>query len=117
MVTAPEPLGSIKASGRWVLNVENTELTELWHFIKNIIECKEENFGIIKMVCPRKFEQHSPTEKPVFHIYMNSSSRSIGRKLIKLVQRDLIFEGFGTPRDSLVWKGELVCNIMKILGT
>ena len=114
VVIAPEPLGSIKASGRWVLKVENTELTKLWHCIKNIIECKEENFGITKMVCPRKFEQLSATEKPVFHVYMNSSmtSRSVGRKLIKLVQRDLIFEGFGTPWDSLVW-----IIIMKILGT
>ena len=73
--------------------MEYKELTGLWHHLKKIIECKEKNFGIIKMVCPPKRQRSSPTEKPVFLVYTSSKdSRSVGKRLIKLIKRDIDYE-------------------------
>ena len=68
-------------------------MTSLWHFLKEIIESKESNFGVIRMVCPPKHNRNSPDESPVFHLYTSSSHKTIvGKEVIKIVERDLIFE-------------------------
>lgn len=93
VVLAPEPFSSMEEHGRWILPLEYEELTELWHFLKGIIECKEKNVGIIKMVCPPKRVRNSPTEVPVFHVYTSGKdSKSVGKKLIKLIKRDIDYE-------------------------
>ena len=90
VVTAPEPFNSEEVHGRWILYLENDELTELWHYLKDMIECKQTNFGIIEMVCPPKRVRKSPTESSIFHIYTSSKNRkSVGRKLI---ERDMDYE-------------------------
>ena len=92
VVLALEPFSSMEEHGRWILYLEYKELTELWHLLKGIIECKEKNFGIIKMVCPPKRVRSSPTEVPVFHVYTSDNSKSVGKKLIKLIKRDIDYE-------------------------
>ena len=51
-VTAPEPLGSSEAHGRWVLPLKLDEMTKAWHTIEHSIENKDKKFGIVRMVCP-----------------------------------------------------------------
>ena len=36
------------------LEVENEDLTPLWHILKDKIEYKTENVGVARMVCPQK---------------------------------------------------------------
>lgn len=92
-VEAPEPFSSWHVDGRWVLRLEYEELTSLWHFLKDIFESKSKNFGVIRMVCPPKRDRNSPDEKPVFHIYTSASRKSlVGRKLIKIIERDMLYE-------------------------
>ena len=89
-VRAPEPLRSKQIRGRWVLELENKELTGLWHHLKGLIESEEKNFGIVKMVCPPKKERNSRTEKGKFEISTsNKDSRIVGQKLIELVKRNI----------------------------
>ena len=93
VVIAPEPFGSVEDHGRWILYLEYKELTELWHYLKEIIECRERNFGIIKMVCPPKRIRRSSTEKPVFLVYTSGKdSKPVGKKLINLIKRDIVYE-------------------------
>lgn len=108
IVRAPEQFGSKKASGRWILELENIETTNVWHFIKDCI--KNGNIiGIIKMVCPPKRDSESQTEKPVFYVYTSKSHiQSVGMKLIELVKRDVTFEhrpqrGVQGVSDTLHW--------------
>ena len=91
-VEAPEPFSSWQVDGRWIVSLKNEEMTSLWHFLKEMIESKENNFGVIRMVCPPKRNRNSPDESPVFHLYTSSSHKAIvGNKLIKIVERDLVF--------------------------
>ena len=89
VVTAPEPLASLYDHGRWVLPLEKTELTRLWHLLKKKISGTE-SYGVIKMVCPPKQVQAEP---PVFHVYTSSQHKeSVGIKLINLVKKDICYE-------------------------
>ena len=93
VVTAPEPFCSEEVHGRWILYLEFLELTELWHYLKDMIEHKESRFGAIRMVCPPKRERKSPTELPEFHLYTSEKwYKAVGRKLIKLVEKDIDYE-------------------------
>ena len=79
--------------GRWIVEVENEDLTDLWHILKDKIECKTDNFGVAAMVCPPKRNQRSAEEKAVFHLYIGKEWKdSVGYKLIKLVETDIVFE-------------------------
>ena len=93
VVTAPEPLGSREDHGRWVLYLENEDLTYWWHLLKDFIDDEEKNYGIIRMVCPPKRVRNSPTEKPVFHIYTSGKDRKVvGKRLIELIEDDLDYQ-------------------------
>lgn len=111
VVTAPEPFGSEEVHGRWIMYLHHGEVTELWHDLKNIVESKENNFGIVRMVCPPKRIRSSPTESPVFHVYTSHKAyRSVGKKLIELTEADIDYEqkpaGSGDLRravETLYW--------------
>ena len=111
VVTAPEPFCSEEVHGRWIMYLEYEELTGLWHHLKNIIETKEKNFGIVRMVCPPKRVRRSPTESPVFHVYTGLKAyRSVGKKLIEYTESDIDYErkpgGYGNMRgvvETLYW--------------
>jgi len=95
VVKAPEPFSLRPVHGRWVLTLEygDGELSSLWHHLKEIIESKVDNFGVIKMICPPKHNHYSPIEKPVFHVYTSGDKKKcVGKKLIEIVQRDLVYE-------------------------
>ena len=93
VVTAPEPFHSVDVHGRWILTLEYEELTALWHHLKKIIESKEKNFGIVKMVCPPKHDRKSKDEAPVFHIYTSAKRHTlVGEHLVKIIQRDIQYE-------------------------
>ena len=89
VVTAPEPLASLYDHGRWVLPLEKTELTRLWHLLKKKISGTE-SYGVIKMMCPPK---QGRSEAPVFHVYTSSQHKeSVGIKLINLIEKDICYE-------------------------
>lgn len=90
VVTAPEPISSEDIRGRWILNLEYPELTDMWHYLKGIVESKEKNFGIIKMVCPRSPRR----EKPVFQVYTGKEGKTVGMLLIEIVHRDIDYEQY-----------------------
>ena len=93
VVVAPDPLGSLETQGRWILRLENEELTELWHILKDLIGVEEENPGIIKMVCPPKIQRNFHREQPVFHVYTsNRHSKHVGKQLINFVERNIKYE-------------------------
>ena len=93
VVDAPEPFGTGSIYGRWVLPLEHEEMTEVWHFLKKLIESEEDNFGVIKMVCPPKRNRQSATEVPVIHVYTSDADREmVGTKLINLIRRDMRYE-------------------------
>ena len=107
IVTAPEPLGSKEICGWWIVYLESSEMTELWHHLKDRIESSEDNFGVIKMECPAKEVRYSPTEKPKFYLSTSSEDkRLVGKILIKLepVKKDIDYRtkepGGGT---TLFW--------------
>ena len=106
VVRAPEPLRSKEVAGWWVLTLEYDALTELWHTLKGVVESKDGNFGVIKMVCPPKKVRSSRTEKPVFHMYTSKEdSKTAGLLLIEFVARDIEYEesdGMG-GRETLFW--------------
>lgn len=104
VVTAPEPQC---VHGRWVLPLEYQELTELWHTLKKVIQSKKDNYGIIKMVCPPKRVHNSATEVPVFHIYTSDrNSKSVGIKLISIVEKDIHYERKPQSPDSEAGRAE-----------
>ena len=93
VVEAPKEFAPQVIFGRWIVEVENEELTELWHILKEEIECKTENFGVAGMVCPPKRNQRSAEEKAVFQLYVGKEWKdSVGYKLIDLVETDIVFE-------------------------
>ena len=93
VVTALEPFCSEEVHGKWILYLDFLELSELWHQLKTDIEQKESKFGAIKMICPQKREPKSSTEPPEFHVYTSVNwYKAVGRKLIKLVKRDIDYE-------------------------
>ena len=73
VVDAPEPFATRSIYGRWVLPLEYEEMTGLWHYLKKLIESEEDNFGVIKMVCPPKRNYQSATEVPVIHVYTSDA--------------------------------------------
>ena len=93
VVDAPEPFATQSIYGRWVLSLEYEELSGLWHYLKKLIESEEDNFGVIKMVCPPKRNHQSATEVPVIHVYTSDADREmVGSKLINLIERDICYE-------------------------
>ena len=106
VVIAPEPFGSMEASGRWILKLENRETTGMWHIIKDRIESGNKAYGIIKMECPPKLDRKSRTEKPTFYVYASRDDhKSVGMNLIELFKRDLVFEQRGAHGvvETLYW--------------
>lgn len=81
VVMAPEPNRFREGHSRWTLHLEFKEATILWHSLKDLIESKERNFGISKMVCPAK-EEISSKEKPVFQIYTSREDSEVVKNLI-----------------------------------
>ena len=51
VVEAPKEFVQKEIFGKWIVEVENEDLTELWHILKGKIECKTENFGVAGMEC------------------------------------------------------------------
>ena len=93
VVDAPEPFATQSIYGRWVLPLEYKEMTGLWHYLKKLIESEEDNFGVIKMVCPPKRNHQSATEVPVIHVYTSDADREmVGTKLINLIERNIRYE-------------------------
>ncbi len=77
--------------GRWILTLEYTELTHLWHVLKRKVLNGE--IKAWKMVCPPKRRKSSPYEKPVFHVYTSQENeRNVGSDLILEVRRNIKFE-------------------------
>ena len=66
VVEAPKEFAPKEIFGRWIVEVENEDLTELWHILKEDIECKTENFGITAMLCPPKRNRRSAEYKLFF---------------------------------------------------
>ena len=56
VMEAPESLNLGEEDGRWVLFPEYKKLTGLCHTLKKLVESKEKNCGIIRMVCSPKCE-------------------------------------------------------------
>ena len=109
-VEAPESLNYGAVHGRWVLFLEYMELTGLWHFLKRHVESEEENFGVIRMVCPPKRVRNSPTEMPEFHLHTNKTKmKVVGLKLIMMVEKDIVYQykpqRYGVPsrEEVLYW--------------
>ena len=95
VVRAPptEPRSHEEITGRWLVYLEYHELTELWHYLKELIESEDRNFGIMKMVCKPKVVRSSPTERPLFHVYPSSDAyKSVGQRLIELVECDIYYD-------------------------
>ena len=93
VVEAPKEFAPKEIFGRWILELENEDLTELWHILKDEIECKTKNFGVARMVCPPKRNRRSPEEDAVFLLYVDKEWKdSVGYKLIDLVETDIVFE-------------------------
>ena len=93
VVEAPKEFIPQEIFGRWILELENEELTPLWHILKDKIECKTDNFGVAGMVCPPKRNRSSAEEKAVFQLYVAKEWKHlVGYKLIDLVKTDIVFE-------------------------
>ena len=93
VVEAPIVFFPKEIFGRWILEVENEDLTELWHILKEEIECKTKNFGVARMECPPKRNRRSAEEEAVFLLYVGKEWKdSVGYKLIDLVETDIVFE-------------------------
>ena len=60
VVRAPEPLGSARICGRWIVYLPTPMMTEYWHMLKKDIESKDSNFGVVKMECPRVSKKNPP---------------------------------------------------------
>lgn len=110
IVRAPEP--GEEVAGRWLLYLEYEELTELWHYLKGVIESDDSNFGISKMVCRPKVVRSSPAERPLIQVYTTKkTSKSVGIRLIELVERDIHYEQKPANSDvrsvieALYWNG------------
>ena len=96
VVEAPKEFASKEIFGRWIVEVENEGLTPLWHILKVKIECKTEDFGVTRMECPPKRNRRSAEEKGIFQLYVAKRwKESVGYKLIKLVETDIVFEQKG----------------------
>ena len=126
VVEAPKQFVPKQIFGRWILELENEELTPLWHILKDKIECKTDNFGVAKMVCPPKRNRRSAEEKAVFQFYVAKRWKdSVGYKLINLVKTDIVFEqkrrndsdGRSHRYETLYWNnGEPAYEILKRPG-
>ena len=107
IVNAPEPICSEQVHGKWILSLEyNRKLTDLWHFLKDEIESRNEKFQVIKMECPPKCEFSSQTERPRFFIFTNEKEKNaVGKYLIEQVKRDIRYEFNERPHSSetLYW--------------
>ena len=95
VVKAPLPfrLTNREIFGWWIVELENEDLTDYWHLLKEKIECETENFGTAKMVCPPKRNPSSSEEKAVFRLYVSREWKdSVGFYLINLIKKDIVFE-------------------------
>ena len=93
VVEAPKEFVPQEIFGRWILELENKGLTQLWHILKDKIECKTNNFGVARMMCPPKRNHCSAEEKAVFLLYVSKRWKdSVGYKLIELLKTDIVFE-------------------------
>ena len=101
---APKEFAQTEIFERWIVEVENKDLTELWHILKGKIECKTENFGVAEMECLPKRNRRSAEEKAVFQLYVGKEWKdSVGYKLIDLLETDIVFEHKRTS-DSDSWR-------------
>ena len=92
VVKCPEMSKSEDAYGRWIIELEYQDLTDLWYILKRKIEFDKEKFGALLMVCPKKRDKHS-TELPVFHVYTNKEKmRNVGLALVNVVECNITFE-------------------------
>ena len=105
VVEAPESLDLGEVEGKWVLSPKYKKLTALWHTLKDLVEFEEENFGVIRMVCPPKRERNCSSEKPEFHIHTSKGrKRSVGRKLIIMMKGDIKYRyEHGRREEVLYW--------------
>ena len=93
VVEGPKSLNLGVVEGRWVLFPEYKKLTGLWHTLKKLVESEEENFGVIRMVCPPKRKRNCSSERPEFHVYIsNERRRSMGQKLIRMMEDDIKYQ-------------------------
>ena len=91
VVDAPESFATRSIYGRWVLRLKYEEMSGLWHYLKKLIESEEDNFRVIKMVCPPKHNHPSASGVPVIHVYTSDADREmVGTKLINLIKKDYI---------------------------
>ena len=75
------------------------------HF-KDKIECKTENLGVARMVCPQKRNHWSAEEKGVFQLYVGKRwKHSVGYKLVDFVKTDIAFEQKG---EMTLMAGDLI---------
>ena len=96
VVEAPKEFVPKEIFGWWIIEQENEDLTELWHILKDKIECKTKNFGVTRMECPLKRNHQSAEEKGIFQFYVAKRWKvSVGYKLIKLVETDIVLKQKG----------------------
>ena len=92
-VEGPRSLNLGEVEGWWVLFPEYKKLTGLWHTLKKLVESEEDNFGIIRMICPPKRKHDCALEKPEFHILTSKRRRrSVGWKLIRMMEDDIEYD-------------------------
>ena len=109
VVKSPEPFCSEKIYGRWIVGFEDSELTVQWHQLRELIEDRAENIGVIKMECPKKRFKISGVAKPVFLFFISKERKtSAGNRLIRLVGRDIIYQqerepGSPSLQETLYW--------------
>ena len=91
-VFAPDFLMSNKTVyGRWVIELEYEDLTDLWHNLKEEIE--DGKLGPVEMVCPPKLNEYDQKEKPVFMIYTACENKeSVGVAVAFVVKTDMRYE-------------------------
>ena len=117
VVEAPKEFVPKEIFGRWIVEVENEDLTDLWHILKDKIECKTKNFGVTRMECPLKRNHQSAEEKGIFQFYVaNRWKVSVGYKLIKLVETDIVLKQKGevTLMVMTLYTGTMVNRLMKL---
>lgn len=91
VVKAPEPTCSEEAHGKWILYLDNQDLTHIWHSLKDRIK-SDRQIGVIKMVCPSKGKYKSQMKKPCFQLFTNRKAKdAVGMYLINKFARDDIY--------------------------
>ena len=113
-VVAPDSIMSNKTVyGRWVIELEYKDLTDLWHNLKEEIE--DGKLGPVEMVCPPKLNKSDQKEKPVFMIYTACENKeSVGVAVAFVVEKDMRYElsrkAYSRSFEGAVYNHQIIWN-------